>query len=70
MMEARFFFETLVNFYKTAGPKNSEVSHLHTHLCENLKFQRFVPVRIDHFVKRYERSGGKIHAFLTQAVDK
>jgi hypothetical protein len=38
MMEAASTSETSVNFYQTTWCYNPEDSHLHTHHCENLKF--------------------------------
>jgi hypothetical protein len=37
MMEAARSSEMLVNFYQNTWHYNSEVTHLHTHHCENLK---------------------------------
>jgi hypothetical protein len=40
MMEAVNTSETSINFYQTTWCNIPEDSHLHTHCCENLKYQQ------------------------------
>jgi hypothetical protein len=47
--------EIMVNFYQTAQHNHPEKSHLHTHCCENLKFQNTFPSPLSYYLCKHKQ---------------